>query len=424
MLTGTNTKRAQVASWVDKEKKAAERLKTPAELKRDKAKKAKEMAERQQWKQESEKAEKEKEAKKLAERQQREFEQTDYYKIRTKITSKFEEWQTKGEFEKQSDYEERLTSKSQEIFDEICIEQIQEQIQDHTSKMWYNRISYNSADEAYTSDYGAGDLSSYNSEDETFLVKFKIGNYDEKLPWQTKVNVPLADAEKFKDSWKKRTVKNSNFEWVFVENNLFPSLIILTDIKNNNSEYRLNLPLANQKEITFSFDDFGINNSHLKGYVCSYSKEQQAAEDAEQREAKQREEEERQAQEKERQAAAEAKQREEELNRIYYAHNRMDVQPSFPGGDDKFSPWTETQLVYPAEATPNGGVVNLRFVVERDGSIGDVVVLTAPDASLEKEAIRIIKKMPRWSPGEMGGQPVRTWVDKVLRFRPQRASSY
>ncbi len=106
MLTGTNTKRAQVASWVDKEKKAAERLKTPAELKRDKAKKAKEMAERQQWKQESEKAEKEKEAKKLAERQQREFEQTDYYKIRTKITSKFEEWQTKGEFEKQSDYEE------------------------------------------------------------------------------------------------------------------------------------------------------------------------------------------------------------------------------------------------------------------------------------------------------------------------------
>ncbi|WP_226995404.1 energy transducer TonB [Candidatus Symbiothrix dinenymphae] len=51
-------------------------------------------------------------------------------------------------------------------------------------------------------------------------------------------------------------------------------------------------------------------------------------------------------------------------------------------------------------------------------------MLTAPDASLEKEAIRIIKKMPRWSPGEMGGQPVRTWVDKVLRFRPQRASSY
>ena len=88
----------------------------------------------------------------------------------------------------------------------------------------------------------------------------------------------------------------------------------------------------------------------------------------------------------------------------------LDVKPSFRGGDaNEFSKWVNSQLIYPKTAKKNGiqGRVTLQFTVEPDGRITNVSVLRGVDSSLDKEAVRVVSKSPRWSPGYLDGKPVR-----------------
>lgn len=88
----------------------------------------------------------------------------------------------------------------------------------------------------------------------------------------------------------------------------------------------------------------------------------------------------------------------------------VDVKPRFKGGDsNEFSEWVNSHLEYPKEAKENGiqGRVTLQFTVEPDGRITDVSVLRGIDSSLDKEAVRVVSKSPRWSPGLHDGKPVR-----------------
>lgn len=91
--------------------------------------------------------------------------------------------------------------------------------------------------------------------------------------------------------------------------------------------------------------------------------------------------------------------------------------PTFPLGD--VSKWIAKNVKYPQIAAENGvqGKVFMNFVIEKDGSITDVKVLRGVDAALDKEAIRVIKSMPKWKPGKQRGKPVRVSFNLPIVFQ-------
>ncbi len=99
----------------------------------------------------------------------------------------------------------------------------------------------------------------------------------------------------------------------------------------------------------------------------------------------------------------------------------VEQMPSFPGGDAELMKYLNTHIKYPAVAEENGiqGRVVATFVVERDGSISDVKVIKSVDPSLDKEAIRVLKSMPKWIPGKQNGSAVRVKYTVPVTFRLQ-----
>ncbi len=99
----------------------------------------------------------------------------------------------------------------------------------------------------------------------------------------------------------------------------------------------------------------------------------------------------------------------------------VEQMPSFPGGDAELMKYLNTHIKYPVVAEENGiqGRVIATFVVERDGSISDVKVVKSVDPSLDKEAIRVLKGMPKWIPGKQNGSAVRVKYTVPVTFRLQ-----
>lgn len=103
-------------------------------------------------------------------------------------------------------------------------------------------------------------------------------------------------------------------------------------------------------------------------------------------------------------------------NRVYDVVEQM---PSFPGGISGLRTYLNQNIRYPAEAQDNcvQGRVVVSFVVGKDGHISDVTVLRSVDPSLDKEAVRVIRNMPRWTPGKQGGEPVKVRYNVPVSFR-------
>lgn len=89
--------------------------------------------------------------------------------------------------------------------------------------------------------------------------------------------------------------------------------------------------------------------------------------------------------------------------------DRVDEKPSFPGGESAMKSYLNSNVNYPVVAQENGvqGRVIVQFIIEKDGSISDVKVASGVDLSLDKEAIRVVKAMPKWNPGKLKGIAVR-----------------
>lgn len=96
----------------------------------------------------------------------------------------------------------------------------------------------------------------------------------------------------------------------------------------------------------------------------------------------------------------------------------VEDQPSFPGGDAALMQYLTNNLRYPTMAREAGiqGTVFVTFVVERDGSITDVRVLRGVGGGLDEEAVRVVRNMPRWTPGRQRGQAVRVQFNLPIRF--------
>jgi len=99
----------------------------------------------------------------------------------------------------------------------------------------------------------------------------------------------------------------------------------------------------------------------------------------------------------------------------------VEDKPQFPGGDQAMMKWLAENIKYPVIAQENGmqGRVICQFVVNKDGSIVDIDVVRSVDPSLDKEAIRVIKSMPKWKPGKQRGKPVRVKFTLPVVFRLQ-----
>ena len=100
----------------------------------------------------------------------------------------------------------------------------------------------------------------------------------------------------------------------------------------------------------------------------------------------------------------------------------VESMPEFPGGAQAMMRYIAENIKYPVIAQENGiqGRVICQFVVEKDGKVSDIqVVRSSGEASLDKEAQRVIGSMPKWKPGKQRGKPVRVKYTLPVNFRLQ-----
>lgn len=99
----------------------------------------------------------------------------------------------------------------------------------------------------------------------------------------------------------------------------------------------------------------------------------------------------------------------------------VEQMPQFPGGEGELLKYISTHIKYPTMAAENNiqGRVVVKFVVQKDGKVGEVVVLRGKDPDLDKEAVRVVKTLPNFIPGKMNGQAVSVWYTLPINFKLQ-----
>jgi periplasmic protein TonB len=101
--------------------------------------------------------------------------------------------------------------------------------------------------------------------------------------------------------------------------------------------------------------------------------------------------------------------------------NAVEQMPQFPGGEAELLKYISTHIKYPTMAAENNiqGRVVVKFVVQKNGKVGDVIVLRGKDPDLDKEAVRVVKTLPDFIPGKMNGQSVSVWYTLPIQFKLQ-----
>ena len=96
----------------------------------------------------------------------------------------------------------------------------------------------------------------------------------------------------------------------------------------------------------------------------------------------------------------------------------VDQAPVFPGGPQALKQFINSNLQYPADAIRRKvtGTVVMNFIVEKDGSIGRVIISKKVDPVIDFEAIRIIESMPHWKPAVMKGKPIACMLVLPINF--------
>ena len=97
----------------------------------------------------------------------------------------------------------------------------------------------------------------------------------------------------------------------------------------------------------------------------------------------------------------------------------VEENAQFPGGEEAMYKWLAQNINYPKECVEKGiqGRVMIQFVVNKDGSIREIKALRSPDPLLSKEAIRVVKAMPKWKPAKVKGETVRSHFRLPINFK-------
>ena len=98
--------------------------------------------------------------------------------------------------------------------------------------------------------------------------------------------------------------------------------------------------------------------------------------------------------------------------------NVVEDMPAFPGGMEAMIQFISSNIKYPADVKKQkvDGRVLVNFVVEKDGSITEVKVIKPAFPSLDAEAVRVVKAMPKWKPGYQNGKAVRVQFTMPINF--------
>ena len=280
----------------------------------------------------------------------------DMASIRRVVKEKFASWCKKGEFEKAAAVDERLRTDSKAAFDKICFDAILEQISKKVSQV-------SSAERM---------ISTYDSEKETFEVTVSVLG----IIQQFSLNVPIDVAPQFKADFPFLPLSFGS-QWGVLNGKLYPKSIKFDDY-----------------DMGFSCEDgMGISNLYLSGHVFSLS---------------------------------EYMQQDSELLKEFSFHQDnsklfdvVEQMPSYPGGNGAMMAFISSHVKYPEGNYCAQGRVIVSFVVERDGSLSSFKVLRSVEEHIDKEAIRVVKSMPKWKPGRQNGKVVRCKYIVPVAFRLQ-----
>lgn len=336
------------------------------------------------------------------------------YRYNEEIKGDFEKWNGRREFEKSADYDKRLQEYSKAVFDSICYSVISYEIMDNN---WEMR------------------LDTYDADKEEFPIICDFGN---NIIARIRYKVPYDMAKEFKQNFNHNEFygkwqmwealrRCDNFVYVTVpdrpdENELCPSTILFSltpyirwdnrgigtvrgDFFNNADSIKVTFT-SKAKPVAVRFNDLGLDNKYLANYVYVFKKGDNdiySKKEQNEKESKSKEE-----------------QNESESNKIFNGDD-VDQQPSFPGGTNALNTFIASNLKYSVVAQEEGiqGRVVVKFIVEKDGSISNVEVDRSVDPGLDNEAMRVVKAMPKWIPGQINGKAVKVECSHPFVFRLQ-----
>ena len=335
------------------------------------------------------------------------------YRYNEEIKGDFEKWNDRREFEKSADYDKRLQEYSKAVFDSICYSVISSEIKHNNWEMG---------------------LDTYDADKEEFPIICTFGD----VIARTRYKVPIDMAKEFKENFMhceydgKREMRQAllrcdNFVYVTVpdrpdDNDLCPSTILFSltpyirwdnrdigtvrgDFFHNADSIKVTFT-SKAKPVAVRFNDLGLDNKYLANYVYVFKKGDNdiySKKEQNEKESKSKEE-----------------QNESESNKIFNGDD-VDQQPSFPGGTNALNTFILSNLKYPVWAQEKGiqGRVVVKFIVEKDGSISNVEVDRSVNPVLDNEAMRVVKAMPKWIPGQINGKAVKVECSHPFVFRLQ-----
>lgn len=336
------------------------------------------------------------------------------YRYNEEIKGDFEKWNDRREFEKSADYDKRLQEYSKAVFDSICYSVISSEIKHNN---WEMR------------------LDTYDADKEEFPIICDFGN---NIIARIRYKVPYDMAKEFKQNFNHNEFygkgqmwealrRCDNFVYVTVpdrpdDNDLCPSTILFSltpyirwdnrdigtvrgDFFHNADSIKVTFT-SKAKPVAVRFNDLGLDNKYLANYVYVFKKGDNdiySKKEQNEKESKSKEE-----------------QNESESNKIFNGDD-VDQQPSFPGGTNALNTFILSNLKYPVWAQEKGiqGRVVVKFIVEKDGSISNVEVDRSVSTSLDNEAMRVVKAMPKWIPGQINGKAVKVECSHPFVFRLQ-----
>ena len=333
--------------------------------------------------------------------------QSDEYWINEEIGSEFSKWLEKGEFEKTVDYDKRLQEGSTVVFDSICYNVIKNNIEGSDWRMKLD--TYNADKEEYPVTFSFGHI--------TTKIRYKVPidiakefktNFEQGLRYGDLIVLPMLRCDKF--------VYVTNPESEGYASDLCPSTILfsqrpymrwnISGTEGGTSGYIREdfFDYADSVKITFSsrvkpvavrFNDLGLKDKYLTNYVYVFKKGDNDI-------------------------YSKKEQNESESNKIFNGDD-VDQQPSFPGGTNALNTFIGSNLKYPVFAQEKGiqGRVVVKFIVEKDGSISNVEVNQSVDPDLDNEAMRVVKAMPKWIPGQINGKAVKVECSHPFVFQLQ-----
>jgi hypothetical protein len=308
------------------------------------------------------------------------YSNSDYFQIKDEIQREYRTWLEKGEFEKSKDFQDRIANSSSTAFDSIC----------------YKVIVYNFKDRpkvSYT-------LLKYNADTEKFGIEFNFNN----LIFKDSLNIPLKDASIFKDEFENLELHVNPKDWRFIDGNLAPTKITLSnDVK---AAFKLSFTNERFKDILFSTQELGFkllndlnhqfnyNEFYNRAFALGQTEQiilknnfQQGTDDN------------------------------ENEDKIF---TKVENEAAFPGGESAWRRYLEKNrnTNTPVEnGAPEGTYqVIIRFIVSKDGTVSHVTAESMHGYGMEEEAVKIIKKGPKWTPALQNGRNVNSYRRQPITF--------